>query len=463
MKIRNKVKQICIVVFLLVFFAIFISGTGVKVLAQDYYHNAYDYVSTYGNSCRFDVVDGEGRIYFGTSAKKAASSSTRYRTIGWKANLYLNGGYQESVYFSLNGNYINLTSTVTNGGKEYNLYYISVDSLKNRFNNQDAINSGKGEVKLDAVMSIVNPNQASPNGSMDDSGNYNGEVYDTRDGIANARGWSDKSDFDSYFNKTPVGMYRTVTVTGSTGISGTSGSGKYIYGSFATISATCSNGYEFDKWSDTSKRGIRFGVVVTSDLSYTAYAKVKTYTISYKANGGTGAPDNQTKVHGKELTLSSTKPTRTGYIFNYWDGSDGKTYNPGAAFGTDADTKLTAHWTPITYYVAYNKNKPSNASHDVAGTMTNSKHAYDNGIEGNGYTTALTANAYTLKGWSFKNWNTKLDNTGTKYFNGASINNLTSTNKAIVNMYAHWVPNVYMLICDDEGATTSGTLYFFER
>ena len=463
MKIRNKVKQICIVVFLLVFFAIFISGTGVKVLAQDYYHNAYDYVSTYGNSCRFDVVDGEGRIYFGTSAKKAASSSTRYRTIGWKANLYLNGGYQESVYFSLNGNYINLTSTVTNGGKEYNLYYISIDSLKNRFNNQDAINSGKGEVKLDAVMSVVNPNQASPNGSMDDSGNYNGEVYDTRDGIANARGWSDKSDFDSYFNKTPVGMYRTVTVTGSTGISGTSGSGKYIYGSFATISATCSNGYEFDKWSDTSKRGIRFGVVVTSDLSYTAYAKAKTYTISYKANGGTGAPDNQTKVHGKELTLSSTKPTRTGYIFDYWTGSNGKNYNPGGTFGANADTIMTAHWTPITYYVAYNKNKPSNASHDVAGTMTNSKHAYDNGIEGNGYTTALTANAYTLKGWSFKNWNTKSDNTGTKYFNGASINNLTSTDKAIVNMYAHWVPNVYMLICDDEGATTSGTPYFFER
>ncbi len=34
------------------------------------------------------------------------------------------------------------------------------------------------------------------------------------------------------------------------------------------------------------------------------------YTIKYNANGGTGAPANQTKTHGTILTLSGTKPTR---------------------------------------------------------------------------------------------------------------------------------------------------------
>ena len=42
------------------------------------------------------------------------------------------------------------------------------------------------------------------------------------------------------------------------------------------------------------------------------------YKISYDANGGTGAPAAQIKTHGTALTLSSTKPTRTGYDFLGW-------------------------------------------------------------------------------------------------------------------------------------------------
>jgi len=43
-----------------------------------------------------------------------------------------------------------------------------------------------------------------------------------------------------------------------------------------------------------------------------------TYTISYDANGGTGAPAPQTKTKGVTLTLPSTMPTRKGYIFCGW-------------------------------------------------------------------------------------------------------------------------------------------------
>lgn len=40
-----------------------------------------------------------------------------------------------------------------------------------------------------------------------------------------------------------------------------------------------------------------------------------TYTISYNANGGSGAPSSQTKTEGTALTLSSTVPTRSNYVF----------------------------------------------------------------------------------------------------------------------------------------------------
>jgi hypothetical protein len=44
----------------------------------------------------------------------------------------------------------------------------------------------------------------------------------------------------------------------------------------------------------------------------------ETYTVLYRANGGTGAPSSQTKYAGEDLTLSSTQPTRDNYQFLGW-------------------------------------------------------------------------------------------------------------------------------------------------
>lgn len=453
---KKKIKFISLFASFLLFLVIFVNCNENKVYARDEYHNAYDYYQTYGSdSCRFAVVDGQARIYFNAYGTKGSSSSVRYRTIGWKANLYLNGAYQESAYFSLNGSFVLNASNITSGNVEYNLYYIYLNDLIRRFNNQSAITSGKGEIKLDAIMSIVPANSNTPNGSTDDNGNYKGEVYDTYSGIANARGWAHPGDLQSRFNKVPTGMYRTVTVTGGTGIASTSGSGTYIYGTRATISATCSTGYDFNSWSN-GKTTTAFWVEVTDNLSFSCSGKLKKYTVSYDANGGTGAPGNQIKTYGTNLTLSSQKPTQTGYLFDYWNGSDGKIYAPGAAFGTNADTKMTAHWTAITYYVSYNSNKPSKASSNPTGIMLNSEHKYLPA-------SALSGNTYSLKGWSFKKWNSKADGSGTNYADKAYVSKLTTTNKATVPMYAQWKPNVYRLMLDEQYATTSGTQMIYEK
>ena len=71
------------------------------------------------------------------------------------------------------------------------------------------------------------------------------------------------------------------------------------------------------------------------------------YTVTYDANGGSGAPDAQTKDGGIDLTLSSTVPTRDGYTFNGWntkaDGS-GTAYAAGATYSANADVTLYAQW-----------------------------------------------------------------------------------------------------------------------
>lgn len=457
---KRKILNVLLPVFMFAIAFIIGMKTDVKAGTWD---NAADYYNTYGDRCIFSVVNGEPRVYFGSAGTKAVANHARYRTIGWKVSLYQNGNYQESVYCKLGGNYLKWCATNTSGDTEYNLYYVNFNNLRSRFSNQAAINSGTGTLYFDAVMSIVPANSNTPNGTINDWGNTTGEVYDTFEGISKARGWGHPDDLRHYYNKSPEGLYRNVYVYPGTGIAGVSGGGTYVYGAWATISATCSTGYDFDYWSNNGGSSSSFGVKVTSDLSYTAYGKPQTHTVSYNANGGSGAPGNQTKTYGYVLTLSSQKPTRTGYIFNYWDGSDGGTYYPGSSFGTDADTVLTAHWTPITYYVSYNKNKPDKASHDVSGIMTNSTHSYNNEIKSAGYTPNLSKNGYSIKGWSFRNWDSQANDKGTDYSNGSYIKNLTSTNGATINMYAQWKPNVYTLILDDWYATSDGTPYIYEK
>lgn len=70
------------------------------------------------------------------------------------------------------------------------------------------------------------------------------------------------------------------------------------------------------------------------------------HTVSFNANGGTGAPSNQTKWYGTILTLSSTKPTRTNYEFLGWSTSPtgAVNYQPGGQYGADADVTLYAIW-----------------------------------------------------------------------------------------------------------------------
>lgn len=83
-------------------------------------------------------------------------------------------------------------------------------------------------------------------------------------------------------------------------------------------------------------------------VQYTVPAKqVTTYTITYDANGGTGAPSPQTKQKGVTLQLSTQEPTRAGYVFEGWSLTKGGVvqYKPGSYFSVDANSTLYAIWT----------------------------------------------------------------------------------------------------------------------
>lgn len=70
------------------------------------------------------------------------------------------------------------------------------------------------------------------------------------------------------------------------------------------------------------------------------------HTVSYNANGGSGAPGSQTKWWGEFLTLSNTRPTRANHTFLGWatSANGAVAYQPGGRFGSDNNVTLYAKW-----------------------------------------------------------------------------------------------------------------------
>lgn len=71
------------------------------------------------------------------------------------------------------------------------------------------------------------------------------------------------------------------------------------------------------------------------------------YTVVYDANGGTGAPESQTKSQGQVLTLSSTVPVLEDHIFLGWATDAAASlveYPAGGSFDTDENATLYAVW-----------------------------------------------------------------------------------------------------------------------
>lgn len=86
---------------------------------------------------------------------------------------------------------------------------------------------------------------------------------------------------------------------------------------------------------------------------------------------------------------------------------------------------LTATWTPITYSIKFNKNGGSGTD------MANQSMTYD--VAAN-----LTTNTYTKSGSVFRGWDTASGGTTVVHTDGKSVSNLSSTQDAIVNLYAVW-------------------------
>lgn len=164
-----------------------------------------------------------------------------------------------------------------------------------------------------------------------------------------------------------------------------------------------------------------------------------THTVSFNANGGTGAPSSQTKVYGTILTLSSTRPTRPGHTFQGWGTSAGDTtvdYLPGGQYGLDQDITLYAIWKANTYTVYFNAGGGS-----VSPTSKTVTYALTYG----------TLPTPTKQGHTFSGWFTSASG-GTRITSGSTVTITSDT-----TLYAQWSVNDYILTVNPNGGTWNGS------
>ena len=116
-------------------------------------------------------------------------------------------------------------------------------------------------------------------------------------------------------------------------------------------------GYTFRGWATSptaTTADYQPGGSYTANAAVTLYAvwEKDSYTVSYDANGGTGAPSSQVKKYGETLKLRTEIPTRSGYDFLGWAESStatSATYLAGVNYSENAGITLYAVWRERNY------------------------------------------------------------------------------------------------------------------
>lgn len=109
--------------------------------------------------------------------------------------------------------------------------------------------------------------------------------------------------------------------------------------------------YDFNEWEHNTGSRHKPGstLQVTGSGILTAIWTPKSYNVTYIANGSnvTGMPENETVEALERYTVSNLTPTRSGYRFDGWLGSDGVTYTSSVSILMVRNITLTAQWTRL--------------------------------------------------------------------------------------------------------------------
>ena len=249
-----------------------------------------------------------------------------------------------------------------------------------------------------------------------------------------------------------------VTVSGTPTLNTTWGTLSYIAGSGSnvltfegTISTTASGDLTISGYSGTitdlagnSLSGTISGTLLNSSYLEADYA----YPITYNdLADGTLATANPNSYTYSTSTFVLNNPTRTGYDFAGWTGSNGTTPETtvGIATRSHGDKSYTANWTAHTYTLRLHHNDGTDGYTDQALT----------------YNTVANIQSISRTGYTLDHWTTNADGSGTTYTEGQEVLNLTATDGEVIDLYAQWTANTYTVHFDaNNGSGTMSNMAF---
>ena len=201
----------------------------------------------------------------------------------------------------------------------------------------------------------------------------------------------DKSYTANWFEN-PTNTY-SLTLSKGIGIDEVIGGG--LYSSESTVNATCTMlaGYEFAFWTGNVTESTF--TMPYYDVVMQANAQLINYSIAYNLNGGRVEINNPASYNINSDNLPLINPTRLGYTFLGWTGTDldiaSKTFF--IPHGSTGNREYKANWSLDSYAITCNLGEgnvatPNPTTYDVASaniTLTNP---------------VSTKDYYQFKGWS---------------------------------------------------------------
>lgn len=205
----------------------------------------------------------------------------------------------------------------------------------------------------------------------------------------------------------------------------------YNYGSSVSGASFGSNTSYDAYYTGYHYTGSSSTITVDGNETVYRYFALNTWTVSYNANGGSGAPSSQTKTYGVNLTLSSTKPTRanssagsytvtynanggtvsptsasatrtTSYTFSSWNtaaNGSGTRYSSGGTYSANSAATLYAQWSSTTTTASVTLPTPTRTGYNFKGWATSSSAS--TGVTGN-YTPTKDITLYAI--WELKSY-----------------------------------------------------------
>ena len=206
----------------------------------------------------------------------------------------------------------------------------------------------------------------------------------------------------------------------------------YNHGSIlGELSVPTREGYVFVGWFTAVSGGtqVTASTVVAADITLYAHWTIKSYTVVFDANGGSGGV-SKSYNHGAtlgELPVS----TRNGYVFvGWWTAAEGGEQVTASTVVT-GNVTYYAHWQVKTYSVDFNANG------GAGGSTISRAHG-----ETLGTLPTPTRDGYTFAGW----W--------TSASGGTQVTASTVVT-GNVTYYAHWQIKTYEVIFDATGGIIS--------